>query len=324
MNSLILVIVGLIVVVFLAMLFAVLRLNSAKRKARLMKVMRGEAGSDKKRQAISTDQRRAELAKKLKESSAEEGKQTKAGNLSSRLMQAGLKISVLRFWIYAVLSGCIICLVSVFFGFGPFVASMMAIIGVFGLPRLIVKMMINHRQKKFIDDFADALDSMQRLLKAGMPVSEAIKMVAREYTGPIGEEMEYIFEQQKIGIPLPEAVLECARRIPLAEVNMFSTAIAIQTQTGSSLSEVLENLSGVIRARFRLKRKVQALSSEAKASAGIIGALPILVTGGLYMINPNYITILFTDPFGKVLLFGAIFWMCIGMIIMRQMINFKV
>ena len=105
---------------------------------------------------------------------------------------------------------------------------------------------------------------------------------------------------------------------------MFATAIAIQTQTGSSLSEVLENLANVIRARFKLKRKVKSLSSEATASAGIIGALPVVVAGGMYFINREYIEVLFTDPTGKMLLTGAIIWMGVGVFVMKQMINFKV
>ena len=163
-----------------------------------------------------------------------------------------------------------------------------------------------------------------RLLKAGMPVSEAIKMVGREFTGPMGEIMERVYDQQKIGVPLPDAVLDAAKRMPLTEMQMFATAIAIQTQTGSSLSEVLQNLAGVIRSRFKLKRKVQALSSEAKASAMIIGALPVVVAAGMYFINREYIEVLFIDPTGKFLLGCAVGWMMVGVLVMRQMINFKV
>ena len=136
--------------------------------------------------------------------------------------------------------------------------------------------------------------------------------------------MRHIYDDQKIGIPMGEAAERCARRMPLTEVKMFATAIQIQSETGSSLSDVLANLANVIRARFRLKRKVQALSSEAKASAAIIGALPLLVAGGLYLVNPEYISLLFTEPTGKVMASGAVFWMLCGVVVMRQMINFKV
>jgi tight adherence protein B len=157
-----------------------------------------------------------------------------------------------------------------------------------------------------------------------MPISEAISMVSREFQGPLREEMQRIYDNQKIGVPLGQAALETAKRVPLPEVHMFATALQIQSETGSSLSEVLGNLSGVIRARFRLKRKIKALSSEAKASAAIIAALPILVSLGLYAVNPNYISILFDTRAGNFWLAGAVFWMSCGIFIMKTMINFKV
>jgi tight adherence protein B len=194
----------------------------------------------------------------------------------------------------------------------------------FGFPRFVLKKKIQRRQKKFLEDFADTLEAMVRLLKAGMPVSEAIAMASREFTGPIGEEMARIYDAQKIGVSLQDAVLDAARRMPITEMQMFATGVSIQAQTGSSLSEVLTNLARVIRSRFRLKRKVQALSAEAKASAMIIGALPFLIGGGMYLINGDYIMILFTRPLGQAWLIGSAVWMTVGILIMRAMINFKI
>jgi len=165
---------------------------------------------------------------------------------------------------------------------------------------------------------------MGRLLQAGMPMSEAIAMGSREFTGPLKEELLRIYDNQKIGVPLGEAALMMARRIPLAEVHMFATALQIQSETGSSLTEILSNLSAVIRARYRLRRKVQALSSEAKSSAAIIGALPVLVSFGLWCLRPEYIGVLFHVKKGQMYLGGAVGWMSIGVLIMRQMINFRI
>ena len=134
---------------------------------------------------------------------------------------------------------------------------MAPIIGFFGFPRFVLSRLTKRRQKKFLEEFPDALEATVRLLKAGMPVSEAISMIAREFTGPIGDEMSRIYDKQKIGIPLHEAAGEATKRMPLPEVKMFATGLAIQAQTGSSLSEVLQNLSNVIRARFKLKRKLR-------------------------------------------------------------------
>ncbi len=268
------------------------------------------------------DRRRADLAKKLQQ----QGNPRKKGNgLREKLNQAGLyETPVSKFWIYSAVSGVIFLILAKFMGQAPLVMVLFVIIGFFGFPRLVLNMKINRRQKKFLDDFSDALESMVRLLKAGMPVAEAIAMVAREFSGPVGEEMSKVYQQQKIGIPLSEACLQAAERMPLTEMQMFATGISIQQQTGSSLSEVLLNLAKVIRARFRLKRKVQALSAEAKASAGIIGALPILVAGGLYLVNPEYMHPLFYTLKGKYYLAGAGTWMLMGILIMKQMINFRI
>lgn len=322
MSPTILIVSILLVLIITGMVFYFVQQTQAQKKRRLMQVVQGgQISRSKKTQ--SSDQRRADLAKKLQENhNGDDAKAGKGESLSRRLMMAGLQISVKQFWIYTVF-------ISAFAGGGiywlngnPLVSVLGFITAVFGGSRFVLGFMINRRQKKFMDDLADALESMQRLLKAGMPVSECIKMVAREFTGPVGEEMGRIFDQQKIGIPLPEATLEAAQRMPIAEMQMFATAIAIQTQTGSSLSEVLENLAGVIRARFRLKRKVKALSSEAKASAAIIGSLPLLVGVGMYFLNYDYVMVLWNE--GQLLMAGAAVWMMLGILVMRQMINFKV
>ncbi len=275
-----------------------------------------------KNKTSAQDQRRSELSKKLKHDGKE--KNSKKTSLRDMLAQAGLETTVKKFWIYSLICGVSFFVIVTIMGLSPIVKILVFITAFLGLPRLFLKRLTKKRQKEFMADFPDALESMMRLLKAGMPVSEAIKMVSREFTGPMGEEMERIFEQQKIGVPLPEAVLSAAERMPLPEMQMFATAIAIQTQTGSSLSEVLSNLATVIRGRFKLRRKIKALSSEAKASAAIIAALPILVATGMYFLNREYIEVLFIEPMGKLLLGGAIFWMLVGCLIMRQMINFRI
>lgn len=270
--------------------------------------------------------RLADLARKLKDQQSDEQKkaQSKKATIRDMLIYAGLDVPQSSFWVASAVSGVVVGGLFLLIGMSKIVCIMGLLMGFFGLPRTVLKFMARRRQKKFLEDFADGLESMVRLLKAGMPVGEAIAMVAREFTGPLGEEMGKVYESQRIGVPLSESILDCARRIPLPEVQMFATGIVIQQQTGSSLSDVLMNLAALIRARFRLKRKVQALSAEAKASAMIIGALPVFVSAGLYFINPEYISLLFTTPSGKFYLTGAVIWMSVGIVVMKQMINFKV
>lgn len=305
-----------------------LMLNAQKqRRAQNLNVITGGAyvkqSGDLKSKQVS--RKREEIARKLKEAGEEQKKKkSKKPTVKELWQQAGFEGNVKKFWISSFVFGTVFLLLIYSTGIPVIAKAFLTFVGYLGLPRFFLKWKAARRQKKFLEDFADALEAMIRLLQAGMPVSEAIAMVAREYEGPVGEEMRYIYDDQKIGIPLGEAAERCAKRMPLTEVKMFATAIQIQSETGSSLSEVLGNLASVIRARFRLKRKVKALSSEAKASAAIIAALPVLVTFGLYMVNREYIMLLFTHPTGKMLSTGAVIWMLMGVLMMRQMINFKV
>lgn len=303
------------------------RAREAERQKRVLQVIQGRHGNKRGGPQLEKDEqdkRRAQIAQKLKDNRSGEAKKKGKATTSMLLAQAGIKASVKKFWIASVVSMVICVVLAKVMHASPIVMLFAAIIGLLGLPRFIVKRKAAKRQKKFLEEFPDALEAVVRLLKAGMPVAEAVSMIAREFDGPIGEEMSIIYDKQKIGIPLHEAAQEATRRMPLTEMNMFATGLAIQAQTGSSLSEVLMNLSRVIRARFRLKRKVKALASEAVASASIIGALPILVATGMWFTNREYISILFTDPTGKLWAGFAVVWMLTGIFVMKQMINFKV
>ncbi len=297
--------------------------NKRVQQDRFKKIIQGGSGGRVFSDGEQRDKRRADLAKKLEVQG--KSSERKKDVIRELLNHAGLShVPVKKFWIASVISGFVFVMIGFLMKAAPLIIGLMFVIGLFGFPKFVLNFMVKRRQKKFLEEFADALESMVRLLKAGMPLGEAIAMASREFEGPVGEEMARIYDEQKIGIPMAEACVNAARRMPVTEMQMFATGITIQQQTGSSLSEVLLNLAKVIRARFRLKRKVQALSAEAKASAMIIGALPILVGGGLYAVNPEYMEPLFFTPKGKVYLFSALGWMGMGILIMRQMINFKV
>lgn len=301
--------------------------KESARKRQMLEKIRGGARTEKRSglQKGQQDKRRAEIAKKLKDNKDEEAKAgKKKPPISQQIEQAGLSITMKQFWFFSFLSMVALVFVAKIMGQPLHIFPFAAVVGFFGVPRFVLKRLAAKRQKKFLEEFPDALEATVRLLKAGMPVAEAISMISREFSGPVGEEMSRIYDQQKIGVPLHEAALLATRRMPLTEMQMFATGLTIQAQTGSSLSEVLTNLSGVIRSRFRLKRKIKALSSEAVASASIIAALPLLVATGMYFANYEYISILFTDSFGKILLAIAIGWMGVGVVVMKVMINFKI
>ncbi|MEE3323386.1 MAG: type II secretion system F family protein [Pseudomonadota bacterium] len=275
------------------------------------------------------NKRRAALARKLKESEQEEKddkKKKEKGKSTMRelIQQAGFDFPVSYYYILSIVSAAAFTIGAFSLGFPRIVIAMISIIGFFGFPRLVLFLLTKRRQKKFLEDFADALEAMMRLLKAGMPMNEAVKMCAKEFEGPIGEEMSRIYELQKIGTPLGEAAVLVAKRMPIPEMRMFATGLLIQQQTGSSLSDILGNLAKVIRSRFQLKRKVKALSAEAKSSAGIIAAMPPLVALGLNTFNPGYIDIIFETRSGHIGLACFGLWMFTGMVIMWKMSNFKV
>ena len=329
MDPIVLVIAGIVfvAVVTVAMLIAMNR-EKAKTDKALSIVTGGKIqGDNKASDKDDQNKRREQIARKLKESRDEqqaEGAKKKKRTIALMMEQAGLNGSAKKYWIMSVVSLVIFMILAKLMNVSPFIFVMMCVIGFFGIPRFVLRHLTLKRQKNFLEEFPDALEAMVRLLKAGMPVSEAISMIAKEFEGPVGEEMMRVYDKQKIGVPLYEAAQEATRRMPLTEMQMFATGLTIQAQTGSSLSEVLMNLSAVIRSRFRLKRKIKALSSEAIASASIIAALPCVVTLGLWFVNPEYIGILFTDSFGKVLLTGAVIWMGLGVLVMKIMINFKI
>ncbi len=315
----------LLVLVVAGIVIALMMNREAERKKRMMSVIKGQSsgGEAKVDEKDLQNKRRAEIAKKLKDEKEEEKEKSKT-TLGMLLEQAGVSWSPMHYWIFSFISMVVFVVCAKFMGQSPMIIGLAAIIGLLGFPRLVIKKLAAKRQKDFLTEFPDALEATVRLLKAGMPVSEAISMISKEFEGPVGDEMSRIYDKQKIGVPLHEAAQDAMRRMPLPEMQMFATGLSIQAQTGSSLSEVLMNLSGVIRARFKLKRKIKALSSEAIASAGIIACLPVIVTLGMYFLNYEYLSVMFTTKTGNYMLTGAIAWMGVGVLIMKQMINFRV
>jgi tight adherence protein B len=178
------------------------------------------------------------------------------------------------------------------------------------------------RQFKFVDNFANAIDVIVRGVKSGLPLNECLGIIARESPQPIAGEFKELVEQQRIGIPISECFERMMVRMPLAEVRFFAIVIGIAQQAGGNLSEALGNLSKVLRERKKMKAKIQAMSMEAKASAGIIGILPPGVMFMVYLTTPKYIEILWTTNPGYIMLAGCVFWMSCGIFIMKKMINF--
>ena len=252
----------------------------------------------------------------------ERHKKSKRVPISVRIMRAGLSWSKRQFIIISAFIGLIMAFLGFLSGAGMLGAAGLGFAGAFGFPRWLLSFLRKRREAKFIDGLADAVDIIVRGVKAGLPLGDCIRMITMESSEPLKTEFRLIMETQAIGMPLGEACGKLYERTPLPEANFFGIVVAIQQKAGGNLSEALGNLSKVLRDRKKMRAKIQAMSQEAKASAAIIGALPIAVMILVYITSPQYISLLFTNPMGHIMLAGSAVWMTMGVLVMKKMINF--
>jgi tight adherence protein B len=252
----------------------------------------------------------------------ERHKKSKRVPISVRIMRAGLSWSKRQFIIISAFIGLFMAFLGFLSGAGMLGAAGLGFAGAFGFPRWLLSFLRKRREAKFIDGLADAVDIIVRGVKAGLPLGDCIRMITMESSEPLKTEFRLIMETQAIGMPLGEACGKLYERTPLPEANFFGIVVAIQQKAGGNLSEALGNLSKVLRDRKKMRAKIQAMSQEAKASAAIIGALPIAVMILVYITSPQYITLLFTHPTGHIMLAGSAVWMTMGVLVMKKMINF--
>ena len=204
---------------------------------------------------------------------------------------------------------------------------MAAMIGLFlslGLPYLVVGRAIKKRVAKFTTRFPDAIDLLVRGLRSGLPVTETFQIVSQELPGPVGEEFKGVIERIRIGNTMEAALQETAVMLGTPEFQFFCITIQIQRETGGNLAETLSNLSEVLRKRAQMKLKIRAMSSEAKASAYIVGALPFFVFGVVWSMNPTYLAGFFSEQRLIITGLGGLVWMSIGAGIMAKMISFEI
>ena len=207
--------------------------------------------------------------------------------LTVRIVQAGLQWSTRRFIVTAAALGALFFFVPLLFGVGLLQSLGLGFAAGLGLPFWLLSFLKKRREAKFLEAFPDAVDVIVRGIKAGLPLLDSLKLIASEAQEPVRGEIRAIIDTQTVGIPLGEACLKLYERMPLPEANFFGIVISIQQRAGGNLSEALGNLSRVLRDRKKMKAKIRAMSQEAKASAGIIGALPIAVMLLVYVTQPG-------------------------------------
>jgi tight adherence protein B len=265
--------------------------------------------------------RREQVEGSLKDLDARRQKEKKIP-LSSRLTQAGLDWSTQKFMIVSGILAAVSFVLAMLAGGGLLGGAGLAFAAAFGLPRWGLSYLKKRREKNFLRALPDAVDVIVRGIKAGLPLFESIKVVAADAPEPLKSEFLAIIETQAIGMPLGDACTRLFERMPVPEANFFGIVIAIQQKSGGNLSEALGNLSKVLRDRKKMADKIQAISMEAKASAGIIGSLPPVVMLLVYLSTPDYISLLWTHPTGQLMLVGCAIWMSLGIFVMKKMINF--
>ncbi len=271
-------------------------------------------------------QRRKQREDALKNVDAQRasGKKAANPNLAARMVQAGMTISMKKFYILSVVFGIFVFFAALVVSGLPLLVCLgIGFVAGFGVPRWIVSFKRARRFKRFILIFPNAIDIIVRGIKSGLPLNDCLRIIANDSEEPVKSEFRKLVEASQMGITIPEACERLYESVPTSETNFFAIVIAIQSSAGGNLSEALGNLSKVLRERRKMADKITAFSTEAKTSAMIIGSLPFVVAGLVSITTPGYLNPLFETETGNKILIGSALAMSFGIFIMKKMINFK-
>ncbi|KKB08185.1 type II secretion system F family protein [Devosia chinhatensis] len=282
-----------------------------------IRVNRREADDSRAR-----ENRRRNVQEVLKSQAAENTR--KRLTVSDMLFQAGMKVTPAAFIRNSVIFGAIVFVVLFVVQVPFYFAAIFAVAGGYLLPRMYVMRKRRKYQDKFLDELPNAIEAIVRGVKTGLPLNDSMRVVAKDTKEPVKSEFGRVLDQQSFGFSMTDAVQILLDRVPLPEVNFFVVVISVQQQSGGNLSEALGNLARVLRNRKKMKEKVKAMSSEAKASAGIIGSLPIVVAVLVSLVSPAYLLPLFTTPIGQVCLGVGVLMLATGIFVMSRMVKFEI
>lgn len=295
--------------------------GQAVKRAKAISAGRAETATKRAAVVNTPEARRKQILLQLQEVDRRDRKARMT--MSAKLKQADLAISLRTFIIISVVLGLVGTLMAFVLGLNPLLSLGIGVVMGLGLPRWVVSMKGKKRMKKFSLAFPDAVDILVRGIKTGLPVHDCFKIIARESPQPLAAEFQQLVEGLGVGLTLSQALDKMFERMPVPELKFFAIVIAIQQKSGGNLAEALGNLTTVLRARRMMGEKIKAMSSEAIASAGIIGSLPPVVMMLVMVASPAYMMLLFTDMRGQVMLLGAALWMSCGVLMMKRMISFK-
>ena len=244
--------------------------------------------------------------------------------LRLRLNRTGRSWTLGQYSLVCLGIAAVVMVLGIMKGAPVLMALLIGVAAGLAIPHKVIGYLINRRVNQFIARFPDAIELLVRGLRSGLPITETLAVVGNEVPGPVGVEFRLIGDRIKIGKTMDAALQETADRLGTSEFQFFTITLAIQRETGGNLAETLANLADVLRKRAQMKLKIKAMSSESKASAYIVGALPFLVFMAVYVLNPEYITGFFYQT--RLMIAGgcALVWMGIGGFIMSKMVNFEI
>ncbi len=238
------------------------------------------------------------------------------------IQQSAIEITVGMLLTFSLLIGWFVFLLCLLFGFVVILAVILGLLAA-SLPFLVIAIKRQRRFLKFEELFPDAIDLLCRAVRAGHAFTTGLELISKEMPSPVSDEFQRVYEQQNLGLPLRDALENLMRRIPLTDVRIFVTALMIQRESGGNLAEILDNLSTVIRERFKLVRQIRTYTAQGRLSLYLLVAVPPIMGFIIYIMNREYIMRLFTDPLGRKFLIGGICLQVMGYFVIRKVIQPK-
>jgi tight adherence protein B len=239
------------------------------------------------------------------------------------LLQAGMKLRAGNFLVLCVVSGVVAAVAALVWSRNPAIAWAALILGAF-LPYAVVSYRRQKRFEKIEELFPEAIDTLARAVRAGHAFTTALEMISNETTEPLATEFRKLYEEQKFGMPVRDALMNLTERVPLVDVKFFVTAVMLQRETGGNLAEILDNLSYVIRERFKIQRQVRVHTAQGRLTMALLMAMPPAVVAVLAVFSPEFVHPLFYDPIGHSLLVVSIALQTIGYFVIRKIIKIQV
>ncbi|HEX4784107.1 MAG TPA: type II secretion system F family protein [Candidatus Sulfotelmatobacter sp.] len=244
-------------------------------------------------------------------------------DIQKMLTQGGLSMRAGNFLGFSALAGIVATVVAYIVSNRVEVAWVALLVG-FMLPYSYASFRRNQRFEKFEELFPEAIDTLARAVRAGHAFTTALEMITNEVAEPVSSEFRQLYEEQKFGMPVRDALINLTERMPLVDVKFFVTAVMLQRETGGNLAEILDNLSYVIRERFKIQRQVRVYTAQGRLTMALLMGMPPIIVIVMLLLNPGFIRPLFSDPIGHTLLVAGIILQTIGYFVIRKIIRIRV